>query len=227
VVKTPILWHPSMSEDVLSNFIAAFDKIAARREPSFDPREDEDFGVDINYDPEDDYDRRKYEGMTHSEPGSNYSHLTQPLEEHSEDERVEFARYLLIIEKHYRPLLIDVVEEKLQNLTTQSKFTRNINTALIAATKTLASLYNNKSLNNPQDVINKVRLATRDALYIKSSLSSYIETQFDEGYEWNILSQYKRVAEQISIIGKNMLKALNAATSKSYKKRRGNNNWEF
>jgi hypothetical protein len=223
-----------MSEkDILSNFIAAFDKLATK--PMYDPTskdfEEERWNNHPNYSsPEDDYfdpKERRYEGLINFEPGSNYSYLTNPLPEHQEDERVEFARHLLIIQKHYQPRLLEISERLADLQTLQSKFIHSAKISLLNIAHKLEILYSADSRNSPQDVVDKVRLATRDAAYIRHAFNAFIEADRLYGKEQDLEGQYTRIADQLVIIGKNMLKALNAATSKSYKKRRGNNSWEF
>jgi hypothetical protein len=63
-------------------------------------------------------------------------------------------------------------------------------------------------------------------MYIKHALSAYIEADREYGVQ-DTISQLSRISDQLSIVGKNILKALNAATSKSYKKRQSRESWDF
>jgi hypothetical protein len=223
-----------MTKDILFHFMEAFLKLAARPGQGFDPRS-EDFQDDARvrnrdqYSPEDDdYDpaNEKYDDPMQTEPGSNYSYLTEPLPGHKEDERVEFARHLLIIQKHYKDALFDVQERLDYIRADQSSFVANTKTGLRDIVGILSRLYNGDSTNLSQDVVSKIRTATRDAMYIKHALSSFTEVHREYGVQ-NAISQLSRISDQLVIIGKNILKALNAATSKSYKKRQSRESWDF
>lgn len=198
----------------------------AQKEPFFEPEE-----ADFHFGPEDDdYEYSKMEGITTSEPGSNYGRLTEPLPSLQEDEQSVFASMVGDLEYQTKPLLHDL-EKRFYAVNAASSFLRKAKQALIDVNANIIAsfdairktTYTEKSI---EDVISDVKDNVRSIQHLRTGLRRLIEA--DRENEPAIdLSMLSRLSDRLSIIGLDVLRRLQKLHDAARRKHVGKSQYEW